>query len=141
MDITKVVYAEFHDASLCAVNVDAPSRVRFDLDVMTIYCATAKPEVFEVWRTKAQLTCYGVTNFQLRGPLPVDAWISDAFLSDAAGRDIKINPNDASIDIETIRLVIGASEIVVSATSAKLELLAVQSRENDWVGPLKRTSP
>ena len=93
-------------------------------------------EVYEVWTITARVNCRGVSRLELRGPLLEDVWISDVFLLDDDGRNVNLVPAGAIKNAHAFRLVSGTCEIEVSLSTAQLEFVAVQEREEEWVGPL-----
>ena len=97
-------------------------------------------EVYEVWTITVRVSCGGVSRLELRGPLLQDVWISDAFVLNDDGRNVNLVPAGAIKNAHTFRLVIGTCEIEVSLSTAQLAFVAVQEREEEWVGPLIKGS-
>jgi hypothetical protein len=56
----------------------------------------------------------------------VDMWIHDAFFLDDAGKELQLTPPSANVSLNKVRFVIGPSEIVVSASTAQIHILAEQ---------------
>jgi hypothetical protein len=79
--------------------------------------------------------CEGVSRVLINGPFD-EPYVSDVIFEDQSGiASDSINPG-AKVDLRNISIALAGCSVVVSLSSARLELLKEQEREEDWIGPL-----